>query len=685
MRFNPLLIGVVIMATAAGGAFAADLPLSHVVLYSSGVGFFQHEGMVRDDQSVELSFRAEQINDILKSMVLQDLSGGTIGPVTYAPRDPLERTLGSFAVDIADEPSLGELLSRLRGAEVAITTNDGKEVRGTILGTEWQEKTVEDNVVRFEVVNIVTDAGMQQVAIWHIRDARLISDELSTDLRKALAAIAANRDVSKRGVELHFNGQGARQVSVGYLLETPVWKTTYRLVADRGESFLQGWAIVENTTDTDWEQVNLALVSGRPVSFTQDLYQPVYVDRPEVPVQTQVAARPRMYGAALEEAEADEGAKEPEEERAMARMAAPAPSMSMMDSGVGMAAPGAPGGFGGGIAADALAGTGIAAAAAGEEVGEMFHYAINQPISINRQGSAMIPIVNQPVETDKLSIYSPQANSKYPMHGLRLTNSTGLALMGGAITVFDGGAYAGDALVDDLGPGDKRLISYAMDTAVEVAPEAKGGDQTRESIKIVNGVLIAQLTQTNDIEYTIKNNAEEARTVLIEHPRRGGWELVEPAEAAETTRDLYRIEVEVPAGATEKLTVKMRQPITERVALTSESIDRVGYYLQWRELPADVKAALEQIIQMKQQIAGIEREIATRQARLEQIGEEQDRIRQNMEQLDRDSELYTRYVTKLTEQEDEFDRVRKEIDDLTTQRNNLQSELQDYIAKLNVG
>lgn len=685
MRLKSLLIGVVIMATAAGAASAADLPLNHVVLYSSGVGFFQHSGLVHDNETVELSFRAEQINDLLKSMVLQDHSGGTIGPVTYAPRDPLDRTLRSFAVDIADEPSLGNLLSRLRGSEVAITRTGGSEVRGTVLGTEWQHKSVGDNVVEFEVVNVVNDAGMQQIPIWHIQDAKLLDPELSGDLRKALAAIAANRDVSKRGVELHFTGSGARQVSVGYLLETPVWKTTYRLVADEEESFLQGWAIVENTTDTDWQGVNLSLVSGRPVSFIQDLYQPIYVERPEVPVQTQVAARPKQYGAALEEAEGDLSDRISDEpRRSMARMAAPpAPAAEMAAGVVGMAAPG---GFGGGgIAADALATAGVAAAAAGEEVGEMFHYAINQPITINRQGSAMIPIVNQPVETDRLSIYSPDSNAKHPMHGLRLTNTTGLALMAGAITVFDGGAYAGDALIDDLGQADRRLISYAIDTAVEVAPEGKGGDQIRQSIKVVNGVLIAQTRQTMEVQYTIKNNAEEARTVLIEHPRRSGWELIEPKEPAETTRDLYRIEVEVAAGETEKLTVKMEQPVTERVALTSESIDRVGYFMQWREIPDDVKQALQKIIDMKRQIVGVEREIATREARLEQIGEEQERIRQNMEQLDHDSELYRKYVAKLTEQEDEFDTVRKEIENLQQQRNNLQKELEDYIAKLNVG
>jgi DNA repair exonuclease SbcCD ATPase subunit len=270
------------------------------------------------------------------------------------------------------------------------------------------------------------------------------------------------------------------------------------------------------------------------------------------------------------------------------------------------------------------------------------------------------------------------------MHGMRLTNSTGLALMAGAITVFDGGAYAGDALVDDLGPGDERLISYAVDTAVEVSPEPQGGDQIRESIKIVNGALIAKVTQTQEVEYVIKNNAEEARTVLVEHPRRSGWELVAPEDPAETTRNRYRIEVEVPAGESETLTVKMEQPVTERIALTSESIDRVNYYMRWREIPEDVKAALQKIIDMKRQIADLERQISVKQARLEQIGEEQARIRQNMEQLDHESDLYKKYVDKLTAQEDEFDTVREEIDQLTQQRNGLQKELEDYIANLTV-
>jgi len=675
MRLRLIVMGVMMMA-AAGAANAADLPLSDVVLFTSGVGFFQHQGLVHDNQTVTMSFRVDQVNDILKSMVLQDLSGGSIGPVTYAPRDPLERTLRSFAVDIGDEPTLGTLLSRLRGATIKVTTSSGTAVTGTILGTEWQEKSVEDNVVRFEVVNLVTAAGMKQIPVWHIESVELVSEELSGDLTKALAAIAANRDVSRRQVELHFNGDGARTVSVGYLLETPVWKTSYRLVADEGESFLQGWAIVENTTDEDWEGVRLSLVSGRPISFTQDLYEPIYVPRPEVPVAVQIAAQPRRYEGVLEEAAEAEAPAE--ERRAMRAMAAPAPVM---------AAPMATaGGFGGAgmMAADALSGMGVAAAAAGAEVGEMFHYAINQPISIDRQGSAMIPIVNQPVETEKLSIYNPQDNSKYPLHGLRITNTTGLALMGGAITVFDGGAYAGDALIDDLGAGDERLVSYAADLGLEVSPEHKGGDRLQEGMKIVRGVLYVTLKETAAVEYTIKSRAEETRTVLLEHPRRDDWKLVEPAEAEETTRNLYRIQVEVPAGETVKQAVREEHQLTERVVLTSEAMDRIAIYVRAQNVPDAVKQALAKVVEMKQAIAAIDQQIADREARLEQIAEEQDRIRQNMEQLDHDSDLYRRYVTKFSEQEDEFDKIRTEIEGLKQQRNTKQQELEAYLANLNV-
>ena len=260
MRLRTVVVAVTLVLTVSW-AGAAQLPVTDVMLFSNGVGYFQHNGTVAGKASMTLSFRTEQINDILKSLVLQDLGGGTIAPVTYAPQDPLPHILQSFSVPIADDPSLGELLSRLRGSEVIIRS--GTEVRGTVVGVEQRPQALGDEVVECDVVNLLTEQGIVSVPVADIRSLALADEKLNAELEAALAAIATSRDQAKRDIHLSFHGTGQRQVSVGYLLAVPVWKTTYRLVVkEDGKLFLQGWAIVENTTDRDWENVTMALVSG---------------------------------------------------------------------------------------------------------------------------------------------------------------------------------------------------------------------------------------------------------------------------------------------------------------------------------------------------------------------------------------------------------------------------------------
>jgi len=262
MRLQTVVVAVTLVLTVSW-AGAAQLPVTDVMLFSNGVGYFQHNGTVAGNASITLSFRTEQINDILKSLVLQDRGGGSIAPVTYAPQDPLPHILQSFSVPIADDPSLGELLSRLRGSKVIIRS--GTDVRGTVLGVEQRPQALGDEVVECDVVNLLTEQGIVSVPVADIRSLALADEKLNAELEAALAAIATSRDQAKRDIYLSFQGSGQREVSVGYLLAVPVWKTSYRLVVkDEGKLFLQGWAIVENTTDRDWENVTMALVSGQP-------------------------------------------------------------------------------------------------------------------------------------------------------------------------------------------------------------------------------------------------------------------------------------------------------------------------------------------------------------------------------------------------------------------------------------
>jgi hypothetical protein len=261
---------------------ATALPLSEVVLYTSGVGYFQRDGKVEGDAQVDLRFKVDDINDLLKSMVVQDFDGGQVATVTYGSRDPLTKTLKSFGIDLTSNPTLGQLLGQIRGERIRIEAPN--PITGVILGVETKKQPAgKDAVVDAEFLNLLTDDGLRSVSLDEVKRIQLLNERLDSELKQALQVLAAGHDTQKKTVSIRFDGKGNRRVSVSYITETPVWKTSYRLVLDDKEKpFLQGWAIVENTSDDDWNNVKLSLVSGRPISFIMDMYQPLYVRRPVV-------------------------------------------------------------------------------------------------------------------------------------------------------------------------------------------------------------------------------------------------------------------------------------------------------------------------------------------------------------------------------------------------------------------
>ena len=380
---------------------------------------------------------------------------------------------------------------------------------------------------------------------------------------------------------MNFLGQGKRDVRVGYIQESPIWKTSYRLVLkDDEKPFLQGWAIVENTTEEDWNDVNLTLVSGRPISFVMDLYQPLYVQRPVVQPELYASLRPQTYDQDLAAKEA--------EFRGGGRRRAP---LKLAGGGALLAdragrrqlrdATDAVSGRAAWPAAIVLAGVqrpagrGIDLAKGGQslaqagDVGELFQYAIATPVTLPRQQSAMLPIVNDSVEGTKVSIYNASVHAKHPLNGLQLKNTTELHLMQGPITVFDDGAYAGDAQIEDLQPGTERLISYALDLDTEVAPESKGQPEQLVSVKISKGTLLTQRKLTREQKYTVKNSGDKAKTVLIEYPLDANWKLITPKEPGEKTRNLYRFAVDAEPGKPAKLDVKEEQIVHQNFAITN--------------------------------------------------------------------------------------------------------------------
>lgn len=698
IRLAPLLCFALLPSHPAGAAEAektanesARLPLSEIILYSSGVGYFQRDGQVEGRANVDLRFKVDDINDLLKSMVVQDLDGGHISTVTYASRDPLTKTLKSFGLDLTTNPSLGQLLEQARGERIEILRPS--PLTGTIVGIERKVEHLGDNrTVDSEFLNLLTSDGLQSFPLTQIQRVKFLNSALDAELRQALEVLATGHDTQKKTVALNFEGEGKRRVSVAYIAQTPVWKTSYRLVLDdKNPPFLQGWAIVENTSDEDWDKVRLSLVSGRPISFTMDLYQPLYTTRPVVQPELYTSLRPQVYGESLENA-----------------MVAPAPEMAM-DAAVA-AAPAmlaAPRASGVEVARERLgrintraAGLGLAekgagrqtfqfdsaaaAAAQGAQAGELFEYQIKTPVSLARQKSAMLPIVSQNVEGQKVSIYNEGVQAKYPLNGFRLKNSTPLHLMQGPITVFDGDAYAGDARIEDLASGQERLISYALDLTVEVEPQSKGGQQELTSLKIRKGTLLVTRKATEEKTYNVRNRDQKKKTVLVEHPFRSDWELVEPKKAPERTRDVYRFVVDVDRDQTAKLVVQEQKPLTESIQLASSGADVINIYLRSKVISPKVKEALEKAVALRTALSRATAERERREERVREITQEQTRIRENMAKLSQSSELYTRYVKKLDQQESDLEKLRDEIEKVKNTEQKQKQELEQYLLNLDV-
>ena len=673
-----------------------ELPIQRVVMFSSGVAFFEHKGEVAGNAQVDLKFNVRDINDLLKSMVLQDDGGGKISTVSYGSKDPITRTLRTFSIDLTENPTLAHLLEQIRGEDIEIDAPT--KIKGTIVGVEQRSLPVKDNVVEVSYLNLLTDEGLRSVSLENVGKIRLSNPKLNAELRQALLVLAASKSMDKKSVSLSFLGEGKRPVRVGYIQESPIWKTSYRLVlADEKPPFLQGWAIVENTTEADWTDVNLTLVSGRPISFSMDLYQPLYISRPVVVPELFASLRPRTYDQdlAAREAEFAEAGKlgdvnkaAEQQNRSLARRGAAFGGGMGGGGGGGFAAPGAAANGaeylrkadGKGEAMDLQRSTQSVATAG--DVGEMFRYDIATPVSIARNSSAMLPIVNESVQGEKVSIYNEGQHAKHPLHGLRLKNSTDLHLMQGPITLFDDGAYAGDAQIQDLPPKSERLIAYAMDLNTEVAPSAPQQTTQLVSVRLTKGTAIITNKHSRSRTYTVKNSGKKTKKVLIEYPLEATWKLLEPQEPTEKTRNMYRFAVTAEPGKPATLTVKEEHSAGQQIALNNLDDNSIGFYLKANEVSAGVKEALGAVIHRKAQLQQL---IAGRQElerQIQVVDQEQTRIRNNMAQLAKDSDLFRRYEAKFTKQEDEVEKLREKVTAALAEEQKVRKELDAYLMSL---
>lgn len=600
---------------SAAMALPAELPVKQVVLYKHGVGYFERSGRLAPGESARLDFTAGEMNDVLKSLTIDERGGGKVTGLRYDSFDPLSHRLADFPFQISGG-GMAALMDQLKGSRIELRFG-GDSVAGTIVSARSLPAT--DKTPQRDELNLLLDSGDFRVLdLSAASGIRFPDAKLQQQFRDYLAALAAARSKDKRSVYIDSTDAKEREITAGYLIPAAVWKSSYRLLFGEKSATLEGWAIVDNTTGEDWTRVSLALVSGRPISFVSQLYPPKYVTRPEAELADDTAARPVVHSGAFEsDALKDKkagaggvigGIMDRPMAALRAEMAAPAPPPPAM------AAP-----------------SSIAAEASGRELGDLFEYRIAQPVTIRQGESAMIPFLQQPIEARKLLIYSDHS-SQHPTNAAELANNTGKTLDGGPITVYDSGAYGGEALMETLKSGDKRLISYAVDLGTRITQAFGSKAAITRELHARRGILTTKLAAEETRTYTVKNVDQKAKTLIVEHPIRYGYTLLNQ-KPSEKTATAYRFELQLAPGATREFPVSEERVFDQTYAVSSISPDMLADFVANRALSDAGRKQLEQIAAQKRQIAENDRALAAGERQMSDISSDEDRIRRNIGSL----------------------------------------------------
>ena len=658
-------------ANGSANREAGKLPVRRVVLYKNGVGYFEHLGRVRGSQDVHVDFTSAQLNDVLKSLTVLDLSGGKITGVDYNSEAPLARRLATLRLALGENPSMADFLGALRGARLEVRGGSGAAVTGKLLSVEQKSRVKDNGTAEWTEISLVSDSGEVRTAeVTPSTSVRIAEKDLQVEVGRYLGLIASSRDRDLRRMTISTAGTGERNLYVSYISEVPIWKTTYRIVLpSKAEKrpLLQGWAIVDNTIGEDWNDVEVSLVAGAPHSFIQQLSQPYYGRRPVVPLPESVQLTPQTHAAALE------------------------PSAHLMAGGV-------PGGVMGGVLGGVAGGVGMGSGSAGglmapmvapgpptapmpeeeaveearEEsepvaegnaLGDLFEYKLKEHVTIRKNQSALVPILQTDIAAERVSLWSELLGVARPLRALWVNNASSLTLDGGSFSVLDSNTFAGEGLVEAVKPGERRLLSYATDLGLLVDTKQDSGRERVTRVRIYRGTLTTTSEEREKKTYIVRNEDTTPRTLVIEHPARPGWKLAEDGpKPEEKASGLYRFRLSVEPKKTERLVVNEAKPLYTQYAVNGVTDDQIELFLRQKSVNSDIAKALRAIVAQKNVVADFDEKIRAQQKLIDQIFGDQGRLRENMKALKGSAEektLLQRYTKQLDEEETELDTLRK--------------------------
>ncbi|MBY0231112.1 MAG: DUF4139 domain-containing protein [Gemmataceae bacterium] len=737
MRRTTLSLAVVALCAAAGLVawfarptqarpdLAADkaarkIPLTQAVLFNTGIGHFQRSGEFDGNGRIELVFPVGDVNDLLKSLVVDD--GGKPGAVGYDGTEPVEQTLKSFSLDLTGNPTLGQLLNQARGQKAEVTL-DGQPgapagpLSGTIVGMEASVGKDSET----HALNLLCGDGVRRLPLDRVQRVRFLDPVLETEFKQALALLAAGGSNQRRRVWCDLRGDGKREVRISYVHETPVWKASYRL--DVGaKPTLGASAIVENTTDEDWKDIKLTLVAGRPITFEMDLAKPLFVPRPPVEPQFYASLKPPSHmsfggfagftggqlgrgfnigGGGFNFGGVPTPAKTPAPmgtggafgmtgvawffqgspvNRYQVSIPSAAPSrkttfedlVARRQELIAVRAEGKP------RPSPSMAEAVEDLAVDASRIGEGFRKTVEQKVSIPRQTSALLPLHSGPVEMSRFSVFNPAVHPRFPLHAVRLKNTTGQPLLQGPASVTENGSYVGDCRLPDMAPGDERIVSWAMDLGVEVRRQVGELEPQKPEVRLSKGrVLFTPLTHRATY-YTFTNRSKLPRTVVVEHAKQEGWTTRTKPTGSTETASLFQYKTLAGAPSREVVDEELRGTTTA-LELRRATVPQLEDLLKSPHSD-EFKDALEKVVDLRAKAERAAKETAKAATESAAVAVEQAKLRERIDRLPMGSPALKRLQEEFAVQESQLDKLGKALLALREAEAKAARELENFSA-----
>jgi hypothetical protein len=633
----------------------------------------------------------------LKSFTAWNPDNGSLYSVGYTTGIPSSHMLGRYPFDLTGEDvGLGKFLTQVKGAKIRIDVGS-KPLEGKLLGAQKTDHVLQQQTSTsdYRLTVLLADGSIETAWLSEARKVEFPDPVLRNQLQQYLDVLSEGRQDVTREVSI-YPGSAPGPVRVAYLQQFPLWKTSYRMDLDEKESQIQGWAQIDNPTGESWENVEVSLLSGSPVSFVMNLYQPLFTNRAAVAVPGGQVASPRQYESAVRSNEAIQTAKQEALKKGLSVTDGFSPtgvgsgtilnSDMIAEARLILSPVDAEAGRGNGqVQITTRSGTlARSQEAQTTELQDFFEYRFPFPVRLASRQSALLPFLQKKAPTERLSIYNPRSDRGNPRLGVRIENNTDIPLEPGPITFFEEGRYAGEAVLSYLPRSEKRLVSYGVDYDIQIATKPHATPEKTVRITVAHGVATMYTESLATTKYEIRNKGTAPKTLIVEHPRQGDRKLKD-LKPWETTDNYYRFRLTLGPGEMTELTPNEIVSSSTEVELSDLTREEMVEMFSSSETPKALREKLGQIVDLQERVTSLEEERKQTEERSSALFNDQQRLRENLKALRdtrEDQTLRSRYLDQLTKEEDQIQSARSRMEALQGEITGTKRKVADLIANL---